>query len=146
MKVHKNETEFLNREIKPLELKVPCRERDCNLKFLSLSLENYHSKEHREVVERVRDIKEFEDLKIESFNKQTKMYFCKLCFTNFKHFSHLNSHLSTNHSQERKYLRAQYSDEEFKFTCDECELEFLTDSLLIYHKVRVHITKDKTVK
>ena len=146
MKVHKNETEFLNREIKPLELKVPCRESDCNLKFLSLSLENYHSKEHREVVERVRDIKEFEDLKIESFDKQTKMYFCKLCFTNFKHFSHLNSHLSTNHSQERQYLRAQYSNEDFKFNCDECELAFLTDSLLIYHKVRVHITKEKTVK
>ena len=90
--------------------------------------------------------REFEELRDPAFDQTDKKYKCKLCYTRFDKFSVLHSHLISSHEEDKQLSKQDITVEDLKHPCDECELKFVTESVLKYHKGRLHTKKEKFVK
>ena len=131
-KIHRKEAEFLSGEIRTGDLKFACPQ--CEARFVSERIRERHLAEHK--------LDKYQHLKSKSYHK--KLYTCQLCYSKYSHFSLLSQHFEKIHSQELSLLEANIEDSELVFKCDECDLKFLKNSFLSYHKARKHQETEKT--
>ena len=97
----------------------------CVSKFLSANLLDAHK-------QKVHKLK----------RKETEEFKCDLCFTAFKKNDVYKKHIDMNHKLERKMLQdGELHPGCLSFSCQDCDLTFLTDSLVDCHKMNTHFAK-----
>jgi len=121
--VHKNETEFLNRELLSSDLKFTCTV--CEKKFVTETSLQYHLRKH--------ESQKIEFLRKEAFEESENSYSCKLCYTKYKSFSNLSVHITSVHREETEYFNRELQESDLKFSCNLCEKKFITKFLLQSH-------------
>ena len=128
-RVHQNEAEFLNREITEADLQFPCDK--CNLRFVSEDLLRSHTDSSHTKEQNCFDIK-------------TNSYVCPLCHSRSKTSQKLKNHLKKFHSSDL-HLLGSIKEEDYTVPCNLCDLKFLKETLMDFHRVRVHFPDDKKV-
>ena len=129
--VHKNETQYLDREILDSELIYNCDE--CNKLFVSQHSLLTHRRHH--------DIEKFEHLRTESYLKSAKRYECKLCYSTYESFTNLLAHFNTAHKSDKERIHEKIITADLVFPCNDCDLSFITQNVLNFHNHKVHRTK-----
>ena len=128
-RLHKDEAEFLNREITDADLLYPCMK--CDLKFVSQRLLSSH--------------KELAHSQEQTFyNIKTKTYNCPLCHSQSKTGQKLNNHLRQFHSSDLNLL-GSIKEEDYTVPCNLCDLKFVKETHLDLHRIRFHFPSDKKV-
>ena len=130
---HVKEVEFLEREILPSDLRFKCN--NCTKSFVSSGLLATHNNQHQADV-----LKEkYSFLRLESFNKTANAYRCKLCYTEFRYFRELASHLNGIHLKDQDLLHQELENGSLCHRCQKCGLKFATAILLDYHDTKSHL-------
>ena len=127
-KVHRNHSEFLNREILKSELRFECGE--CDAKFVANDIAIRHQRSHL--------FSKYNFLKTESFVEELKRYKCKLCHFKFRQFSELARHSNSVHEEDEELLKKSLKEEDFAHSCGKCDLKFVNISSLRFHKLKKH--------
>ena len=113
----------------------------CKLKFVSNSVLSYHKRrDHGEKIQNPRKPNKKEKIqKPKKPNKQNENN-CKLCYALFKTKQNLQMHIMRNHKEERKFISDSIiiTPEQLISGCSKCELRFVSDSVMRYHKYRHH--------
>ena len=109
---HRDDKEYLGREIKPSELKYGCQ--ICNKKFVKESILNKHAKIHGVG---------------SSFT-----FSCKLCYKSMARTNDLKRHESLAHKEDLHFLERPIDPSELKFVCDVCNKWFVTRGIMEKHK------------
>ena len=107
---HKDDKEYLGREIKASELKYCCDV--CNKKFVKESILRKHAGIHR-VISSVS---------------------CKLCYKSMARINDLKRHENRAHKEDRQFLERPIDPSELKFVCDICQKCFVTSGIMQKHK------------
>ena len=143
-KVHKDE-EFLHKEISQEDLKIGCD--DCNLKFVSKASLKVHRKYEHSSQDSNKvtpsdegkiNMKDFYDMK-------SKSYTCKLCHFRFEEGGKLRKHIELNHQADKELLLRKLCESDFTIPCDNCDLKFINERLLDFHRLRTHYQNEKKV-
>jgi len=123
--VHKDDQEFLGREIEDSELVHTCT--TCNKGFVKESILQKHEVSHK--------VLQYEFLRKQCIIKQgkTRGYKCKLCYVRIGTFVELIEHILTSHESDKKIIKMKISEEDCKFACDQCNLKFFSKDVLEYH-------------
>ena len=124
--VHKNDQQFLERDLTENDLKFPCVK--CDKKFVSEAILRNHLAFHKQV--------EFAEIRKKSL--VNKSFNCSLCHSEYKDFRTLAKHIEKIHEEDRDLMERDIDESELVFQCDECSLKFLKESFLSYHKERKH--------
>ena len=130
-KGHRNDKEFLNKEIKHSDLKYSCDV--CPQKFVTENILKKHSDRHLS--------DEFSYLKIECFRKDIKRYQCKFCYVKFKKVATFKTflyHMITEHKTEESLFKIKINPGECQHACTNCNLKFITEDVVKYHEVKTH--------
>ena len=130
-KVHKNEAQYLDREILDSELIHNCDK--CSKRFVLQNLMEAHRRRH--------DLEKFEHLRTESFLKSANRYECKLCYSTYDSFSTLVSHFKTVHKSDLERVHEKITTADLVVPCKDCDLRFITQAVLNFHTSKVHKTK-----
>jgi uncharacterized Zn-finger protein len=126
-KIHKEDQDAFGKEISIQDLTVVCSQSTCGQKFVSENILKYHTNSvHRE--------KEFKHLR----NTTAKLHTCPLCYTEFKSFYTMHSHILDIHDEDKDLLKTNGGLDNPKYECDKCKKRFMRPSILKYHSVRVH--------
>ena len=109
----------------------------CSLKFLTKNSVVFHQKvEHKMGVKRTMECEKCQkvlkpaNLKAHMKTHLEKNLLCKLCYTKFRLKSHLNEHQAKVHRKEAQYLEREILDSDLLFSCNDCDLRFITQNLL----------------
>ena len=97
--LHTNATEFLHRELFPSDFQFNCT--ICKTKCVTKSLLRNHIMKHQN--------QKYELLRRESFDLNTKMFKCKLCYSTFRHFSSLPGHVRSIHGKDESFCKKKAS-------------------------------------
>ena len=124
-KVHKNDQEFLERDLTDEDLKFPCVK--CDKKFVKEAILRNHLAFHKQV----------ESAWTRKYYKN-KRYTCNLCYCNYRDSSALVKHFSKIHAGEEALLEAEIIEDAREFSCQVCQLRFIKESHLNYHLQRKH--------
>ena len=73
-----------------------------------------------------------------------KTYNCVLCHSQAKTSQKLKNHLHKFHSSDL-HLLGNIQEEDFTFPCSLCDLKFLKETLVDFHRIRVHFPEAKKV-
>ena len=128
-RAHQDEAEFLNREISEADLAFGCDK--CEFKFVSQNLLTSHQN-HSHTEEQ------------NYYNIKTKTYNCVLCHSQARTSQELKSHLRKNHSSDL-HLLGNIKEEDFTVPCNICDLKFFKETLVDFHRTRVHFPHAKKV-
>ena len=126
--VHAKDTEYLGREILDSELLHKCSK--CDKKFVTKSILRSHEKQHM--------LEKYESLRMEVYDKATKRYKCKFCYKPFEGMSHMVSHIELAHKSDLGRIHEKIITADLTFSCDGCDMAFISNDILEYHKNRVH--------
>ena len=127
-KGHKNDVQFLNRELTEEDLKYPCS--ICDKKFVTKLLLKSHTTKHQ--------IEKYEFLREEAYNDEKKTFKCKLCYSERSRFGELVDHVTKIHKDDLSLLQRKLIPKDYIFHCGECELSFVSDTCLDYHTYKTH--------
>ena len=58
--------------------------------------------------------------------------------------SNLYGHITQNHQEVKSLLKTKIKEDKV-YNCDQCDLKFVTNAILKYHKLRAHGGKSKFV-
>ena len=129
---HKNESEFLEKEITSSDLVHNCNQ--CEKKFVAASLLKSHSNQHK--------TESFEFLRKEVFDNKDKIFRCKLCYLEVKYFRDLVGHLSRFHRDDTELLKQDIQAKDLVHECSECDLKFVNEVFLDLHNFKNHTSGD----
>ena len=111
--VHKKEAQYLGREILDCELVHECKK--CEQKFVTNDLLLSHKRKH--------ELEKYEPMRVEAYNKNTKKYECKFCYTNYTKFSELVYHIELVHKSDLDKIEEKIITADLlRFSCDGCDL------------------------
>ena len=130
--VHVTDAHLVNKPINEENLQFECNY--CKKRFVSSNILRYHSKDHSE---NGHGLLTKEKKKNRSARKRLRLQ-CKLCYSKFKGVSNLNSHIDEAHAEDIHLVTDNIKEEDKVFGCDECELRFITENVLKYHKSKPH--------
>ena len=130
--VHVTDAHLVNKPINEEDLQFECNY--CKKRFVSSNILRYHSKDHSE---NGHGLLTKEKKKNRSARKRLRLR-CKLCYSKFKGVSNLNSHIDEAHAEDIHLVTDNIKEEDKVFGCDECELRFITENVLKYHKSKPH--------
>ena len=116
--VHKNDFEYLGRNILNSELLFKCRY--CDTKFVKESFKLLHEKRH------------------EQAKQQLRMKECKLWYRKFRY---LAVHEKTVHKNDSEYLGRNILDSELLYKCSNCDKQFVKESIKLIHQKRHELEK-----
>ena len=123
--IHKNDEEFLGREIESSELKHPCN--SCEKKFVKKSILGYHKKRaHLE-------------------KDENEGMECMLCYKKIRYLRNFNAHIQGFHKNDKEFLGRDIHESELKFACKICPKKFVTRRILTKHNVEHYAKKYKTM-
>ena len=128
-RAHKEEAEFFNRDISEADLVFSCDK--CEFKFVSQSLLTSHQ-DYSHTQEQ------------DFYNMKTKTYNCVLCHAQVKSSQKLKNHFNKFHSSDL-HLIGSIKEENFTVPCNLCDLKFFKETLLDFHRIRVHFPDAKKV-
>ena len=111
-----------------------------------MSVEIYLKKMLAQHMKRSHAKREVEGLRDPALDQTDRKYKCKLSYTRFDKFSVLHSHLISSQEEDKQLSEQDITAEDLKHPCDECDLKFVTESVLRHHKDRLHAKKEKFVK
>ena len=134
---HKNEAEFLGREIDKSELKYPCDL--CPKAFVKESIMKKHATEH--------ELSKYEYLRYESLVKvkDKSLYKCKLCYLKYDRFNVLAKHITANHEKDGEYLKMKITPEDCVLRCKNCDIAFITENAMHCHSSVKHRSSAKSL-
>ena len=127
--VHKGDPN-LDVKIKEEDLKYSCT--NCSFRFVSENLMQIHQQDSHDL-----NVKNFYDMK-------TKSYKCKLCHLSFNYPFKIIKHINSYHSTD-KHLIKDIKEDDYVKLCDQCDLKFITEKLMDFHRLRVHFPTDKKI-
>ena len=120
--VHKNEAQYLDRDILDSELIYNCDE--CNKRFVSQNSLLAHRRHHDKNINAKSTAK-----------KGTKeSHACRLCYKTFSCRRDVVQHEKGVHVKEAKYLQREILDSELVHICTLCDKRFVTNNLLVSHR------------
>ena len=125
---HVKETEYLQREILLSELVHACTL--CEKMFVTKNLLVSHKKKH--------EVEKYESLRSAAYDNSTKRHSCKLCYRTFDRFHNVVAHFELVHRSDLERINEQITGEDLIFSCDGCDLTFISNDILTYHKDRGH--------
>ena len=128
-RVHQDEAEFLTREITESDLRFSCGK--CQLRFVSKSLLTSHT-----------DMSHTEEQNY--FDTNTNTFSCPFCHSQSETGQKLRNHLKKCHSSDL-HLLGTIQDEDYTFPCNLCDLKFVKETHVDFHRIRVHFPNDKKV-
>ena len=118
--VHKNDSEFVGRNILDSELLYKCS--NCDKKFVKESIKMIHQKRHKEHREK----------------QQKRLKECKLCY---KECKYLAVHEKTVHKNDFEYFGRNILDHELVYKCSNCDKKFVKESIKLIHQKRHELEK-----
>ena len=131
-KKHNLEKHLLDRNIEEKDLQHKCKK--CMNKFVSQNSLGLHKQQHN--YKSKFNSSEFEYLKKSHYiNGKFK---CNLCYRVFTAFSLMVIHINGWHKQEKQLIKNPSQDIKPRFTCQECNMKFLTRQSKFVHRLFTH--------
>ena len=135
--VHKNDFEYLGRNILDSELLYKCS--NCDKRFVKESISLIHQKRH--------DLEKFEFLRAESCisdEASPRRFECKFCYKKHDKFSVLLSHIQLHHKTDIHRIGEKIITLDLAYFCKACDLGFISEPILTYHNKRIHKSSTNT--
>ena len=125
---HVKEAEYLQRDILHSELVHICT--GCNKRFVTENLLKSHKKRH--------ELDKYEPLRREAYDKSTKRNNCKFCYRTYHSFADFVAHIELAHKSDLHRIHEKIITADLSFSCNSCDLTFISNDVLTYHKSRSH--------
>ena len=117
-RIHKDEEELIWKKRAESDLKYTCV--DCEKKFLTEKVLEYHTKEHM----KYQTLEKYKTFKV------GKKYECRLCYKGLNEIGHLKRHIERIHENEGQLIWQKVEESDLKYKCAHCEKKFLTENIL----------------
>ena len=133
---HKDDLEFLNRDILDSELKYLCT--ICNKLFVKETILIYHKQIHKS--------EKYTKLRNECYKKDLKKYQCKFCYKTYDAFGRkftLLNHILLKHESDSNLFNVPFTVNECDYECDKCNLKFISEDALKCHIETSHLLASK---
>ena len=135
--VHKNDLEYLGRNILDSELLYKCS--SCDKRFVKESINLIHQKRH--------ELEKFDFLRAESCisnEASPRRFECKFCYLKHDKFSVLLAHIQLHHKTDIHRIGEKIITLDLAYFCKTCDLGFISEHILTYHNKRTHKSSTHT--
>ena len=69
---------------------------------------------------------------------------CKLCYTQSSSLANLKRHIINRHREDKHHIDRDITEEDLKYTCNKCDLKFLSEHLRAFHFKKEHRARDQS--
>lgn len=125
-KYHPEESKFFEKTIDSSQLSHHCSK--CDKRFLTEDILKYHMKDEHSSSGNITE------------SKNAEVHQCKLCYRELKSLSNLKAHQKV-HKEDLEAFERDIGEEELKYNCQACDINFISSHVLTHHSLLQHSTR-----